>query len=125
MTEAEVLKALGHELWTASRRFGVEQPRPGNHRKSGRLMISASHSSMRVGVGGVDAIASFVKPWAEKILEGRSDAAGGFPMKLEHGTRLAGTLHPDFDGAGGCWRDSVPIWGRHTDSALWQSTGGM
>ncbi len=105
-TEKELTAILGHDLWTASRRFGIKQGK--------KLLLDGSevdkirqiddHSEFfgnacvttdeKVTVDGIDCIANVAKLWDETTLKGRKHPWKTIKLTLSDGRLLAGTLHP-------------------------------
>ena len=94
-TEQQMHERYGHQLWTASRRFGVVQKDLTTKKENIRQIDDFSEDFVnacttikdKVAVDGVDAIANVIRFWADKIREGKSSQRRRITITLESGER--------------------------------------
>ena len=101
-------KLMGHNKWTASRRFGVLQglkKLPNGESKIkirqiddlSEFMVNACATiGEKVEVDGVDKIANMIKMWADLIAKAKKDPHRKIRIKLSTGKELTGTMHNEF-----------------------------
>ena len=108
-TEEEMTERMGHDLWTACRRFGVIQRDLTTLKEKVRLIDDLSEYFVnacttckdKISVAGVDAITGFIKMWADKILEGTRNPDHAFSITMDDGSVKHGILHEAYRGTGG------------------------